>query len=104
MTHKDPYPWLLLGDIPFRRINPFFGKISSPVVKEFTNLGAGPAGAENRLGNIYRSLEAPAYKDPRPVGLHRIDRIELAKIVSIEFNAEFFCRVQYIRRRIQSDG
>ena len=88
MTDKDAYPRLLLGDIPFRRIDPFLGQLPSPVVQELTALGAGSAGAKNRLGNIYRPLEAAADKDPGPVGLHRINRVELAKMVVIELNAE----------------
>ena len=64
MAYKNPYLWLLLGDIPFRRIYPFFGKISSPVVKEFTDLGARSACAEDRLGNIDRTLEASSLQKP----------------------------------------
>ena len=96
MTHKDPYPWLLFGDIPFRRIDPFFGQLPSPEVKELTTLGAGSAGAKNRLGNIDRTLEGSADKDPGPGGLHRIDRIDFAESVSIEFDAELFCQALHI--------
>ena len=104
MTDKDPDPWLLMGDVPFRWIDSLPGQLPSPVVQELTALGAGPAGAEDRLRDIYRPLEGAADKDPWPVGHHRIDRIELAKIVVIEFNTEFLGQIQNIHGRIQSNG
>ena len=73
MADEDPYPRLLLGDIPFLRVYPFFGEVSPPVVEELADLGAGAAGAEDRLGDIHRTLEGPAYEDPGPVGLHGVD-------------------------------
>ena len=67
-------------------------------------MGAGPAGAEDRLGDIDGTLEAPAYKDPGPVGLHGIDGIELAEIMRAELDAEFLCNALRHPGRVQSDG
>ena len=104
MADKDSYPRLLCGDIFFRRIDPFPGEIAPPVVKEFTNLGAGAAGGEDRLGDIDGTLESAADKDPGFVGLHGIDRIELGKIVRFKFNAVGFSNALYIFRRVHTDG
>ena len=93
-----------VGDILFRRIDPFFGQLPPPEVKELTALGAGSAGAENRLWNIDRTLEGSAHKDPGYVGLHRIDRIGFAESVRIELDAELICQSLRIRRRVQSNG
>ena len=104
MTDKDSYPWLLAGDIPFLRIYPFFGELSPPVAKDLANLGAGSAGAEDRLRDIYGTLESSAYKDSRPLGLHRVDLIDLSKAMITQFNAVFLFDLQRILGRIQSDG
>src|SRR5512137_3196377 len=103
MTHKDAYPGLLFGDIPFRRVDSFLGKIASSVVEELTDLRAGSAGAEHRFRNVDRPLEASAHKYPWLVGHHGIDRIELAEIVRVELNAEFCRYLLGIGRRIQPD-
>ena len=72
MTHKNPYPRFLIGDIPLRRIYPLSSQFASPVVEILATLGTGSAGAEYRLRDIYRTLQSATYKDHRPDGLHRI--------------------------------
>jgi hypothetical protein len=67
-------------------------------------LRARSAGAEDRLGDIERTLESSAYKDPASVRGHGIDRVDPAKIMSIEFYPEFFCNGLRINRRIQTNG
>ena len=104
MTHKDPYPRLLFGDIPFRRIDPFFVQLPSPVVKELTALGARSAGRKNRLGNVQGALKGSADKDPGPGRFHGIERIVLAESLRIELDAELGCEVLGISRRVHSNG
>jgi len=98
MTHKDADFWLFSGDIPFRRINLFLGELSPPVVKQFTTLGAGSAGAKNRLGNIDGTLEASADENSGTGGLHRIYGIGLAESVRVELDAERIRQALHIGR------
>ena len=67
-------------------------------------MGTRSAGAEDRLRDIDRTLEASAYKNPGSVRGHGIDRVDPAKIMRIEFYAEFVCNGLHISRRIQSNG
>src|SRR4030042_2418678 len=104
MTHKDSYPWLLFGDIPFRWIDPFFVQLPSAVAKELTTLGPGSASAKNRLGNIDRTLKASADKNSRARGHHRMNRIGFTESVGIELDAKPTRQAFKIGRRIQSNG
>ena len=104
VTDKDAYSRLFLRDIPFLRIDSFLGEVSPSVVKKLTDLGAGTAGAKDRFRDIDGTLQASAHEDPRPVGYHGVDRIELAEVVMIKFDTEFFRKILHRNRRSQSDG
>ena len=104
MAHKDAYLWLLPGDIPFRRVHPFFGQLPSSVVKELAALGPGRTGGKHRLGDIRRALEGAAYKDSGPGSLHGIGKRCLTEPVGIELDSEHIRHCLITAGRIQSNG
>ena len=90
MTYKNAYFRLFVGDIPFFGIDPFSGQFAPPVIKQFTRLGTGTAGAEYRFGNIRGSLKAPADKYPGLVGQHGVGINCFIESVRVELYAKFF--------------
>ena len=103
MADEDGDLRLFPGNILFLGINPFPGQVPPPVVQKLAALGAGPAGAENRLGNIQRPLEASTDKNPGPAGLQRIAGIDLAEIMFVQLDAELLRHRLHLQRRSQTD-
>ncbi|OPY85442.1 MAG: hypothetical protein A4E65_00116 [Syntrophorhabdus sp. PtaU1.Bin153] len=103
MAHKDTDPRFFLRDIPLLGVDPFLGEVPPAVVQEFTDLGAGAAGTENRLRDINGALEGTAHKDSGLRSLYGIHRIELAEVVRLKLNTVFLCNLLHTLGRIHTD-
>ncbi len=104
VTHEDADPRLLLGDVPLRRIDALPGEPPPAEVEQLPALGAGAAGAENRLGDVDRPLERAADENPRPAGLHGVERAGLTEVMRVELDPELGRQTLDVRGRIQSHG
>ena len=102
-TDKDTDLGFVLRDILFHRIDPVRRELAAPRLEQVGDLGASTAGPHHRLGNVHRPLEGAARENARSAGLQRVEGLNLAKAVVVEFNAKDFGKTLGILGRCQAD-
>ena len=84
--HADPQ--LLLGDITLGGKLGFGGQREPSFAEAGRGRGRGPAGFDDRLGNVFRLAEGADCVDPGPARLERVELWGVAEAVLVEFDTE----------------